>query len=184
MTPIELTVTPHQDDHSLYRAGWADGDTLLSHIPEPWLDLMGFLIARRLLEQGYDVNRLLVVRLQGADYELMRAPLGAAAATAARQCRGSGEACGSRHIPKRDSGMTETLDHTVLDRWRLSPISFVEECLCDPETCEPFVLLDAERAFLEHAFKLDADGRLLYPEQIYSCPKKSRARPRSAPSAR
>ena len=35
------------------------------------------------------------------------------------------------------------------------------------------MLLDAERAFLEHAFKLDADGRLLYPEQIYSCPKKS-----------
>lgn len=49
--------------------------------------------------------------------------------------------------------MTETLDHTVLGRWRLSPISFVEECLCDPETSEPFVLLDAERAFLEHAFK-------------------------------
>ena len=81
MTPIELTVTPHQDDHSLYRAGWADGDTLLSHIPEPWLDLFGFLIARRLLEQGYDVNRLLIVRLQGADFDLMRAPLGAAAAT-------------------------------------------------------------------------------------------------------
>ena len=59
----------------------AYGDTLLSHIPEPWLDLMGFLIARRLLEQGYNVNRLLVVRLQGADFDLMRAPLGAAAAT-------------------------------------------------------------------------------------------------------
>ncbi len=74
MTPIELTAMPHSDDHSLYRACWADGDVLLSHIPEPWLDLMGFLIARRLLEQGYDVNRLLVVRLLGADYELMRAP--------------------------------------------------------------------------------------------------------------
>ena len=81
MTPMELTVTPHQDDHSLYRACWADGDMLLSYIPEPWLDLIGFLIARRLLEQGYDVNRLLVVRLQGADYVLMRALLGAAAAT-------------------------------------------------------------------------------------------------------
>ena len=81
MTPIELTVTPHQDDHYLYRADWADGDVLLSHIPQPWLDLFGFLIARRLLEQGYDVNRLLVVRLQGADYLLLHAPLGAAAAT-------------------------------------------------------------------------------------------------------
>ena len=34
-------------------------------------------------------------------------------------------------------------------------------------------MLDAERRFLEHAFKLTPDGRLLYPEQIYSCPKKS-----------
>ena len=80
--------------------------------------------------------------------------------------------------------MTETLDHTVLGRWRLSPISFVEECLCDPETSEPFVLLDAERAFLEHAFKLDADGRLLYPEQIYRCPQEKSGRPRSEPFAR
>lgn len=80
MTPIELTVTPHPDDHSLYRACWSDGDTQLTHIPEPWLDLIGFLVARRLLEQGDDVNRLLVVRLQGADFELMRALLGAAAA--------------------------------------------------------------------------------------------------------
>ena len=61
----------------------------------------------------------------------------------------------------------------VLERWRSDPISFVEQCLCDPETKCAFVLLPAERAFLEHAFKLDADGRLLYPEQIYSCPKKS-----------
>lgn len=81
MTTIELMVTPHPDDHSLYRACWSDGDTQLTHIPEPWLDLIGFLVARGLLSQGYDVNRLLVVRLQGADFELMRAPLGAAAAT-------------------------------------------------------------------------------------------------------
>ena len=80
MTPIELTVTPNQESHSLYRACWTDGDTLLSHIPEQWLDLMGFLIARGLLSQGYNVNRLLVARLQGADFELMRALLGAAAA--------------------------------------------------------------------------------------------------------
>ena len=35
------------------------------------------------------------------------------------------------------------------------------------------MLLDAERRFLQYAFATDANGRLLYPEQIYSCPKKS-----------
>jgi hypothetical protein len=78
--PIELTVAPHPDDSLLYRACWADGQMLLSHIPEPWLDLIGFMLARRLLEQGYNVERLLIVHLHGADYELMRGPLGAAAA--------------------------------------------------------------------------------------------------------
>ena len=36
--------------------------------------------ARFLLSQGYNSQRLLIVRLQGADYEQLRAPLGAAAA--------------------------------------------------------------------------------------------------------
>ena len=53
------------------------------------------------------------------------------------------------------------------------PIDFVQSVLHDPETKKPFKLLPAERAFLEHAFKLDDSGRLFYPEQIYSCPKKS-----------
>jgi phage terminase large subunit-like protein len=66
-----------------------------------------------------------------------------------------------------------SFDHTSLARWRQQPISFIEGVLNDPETKKPFVLLDAERRFLEHAFKLDDDGRLLYPEQVYSCPKKS-----------
>ena len=61
----------------------------------------------------------------------------------------------------------------MLTRWRSNPISFIETVLYDPETKKPFKLLPAERAFLEHAFKRDDDGRLLYPEQIYSCPKKS-----------
>ena len=61
----------------------------------------------------------------------------------------------------------------MLARWRSNPISFIETVLYDPETKKPFKLLPAERAFLEHAFKRDDDGRLLYPEQIYSCPKKS-----------
>ncbi len=58
-------------------------------------------------------------------------------------------------------------------RWRRDPIRFIEETLVDPESGQPFHLLDAERAFLQHAFQTDASGRLLYPEQIYSCPKKS-----------
>ena len=53
------------------------------------------------------------------------------------------------------------------------PIAFIETVLCDPETGEPFVLLDAERNFLRLAFNLDERGRLLYPELLYSCPKKS-----------
>ena len=61
----------------------------------------------------------------------------------------------------------------MLDRWRSNPISFIETVLYDPETKRPFKLLPAERAFLEHAFKLDDSGHLLYPEQLYSCPKKS-----------
>jgi phage terminase large subunit-like protein len=68
--------------------------------------------------------------------------------------------------------MTEIGPESVA-RWRQTPISFVEDVLHDPETNAPFVLLDAERAFMAHAFALDADGRLRYPEQCYSAPKKS-----------
>jgi hypothetical protein len=81
LNPIELTVLPHPDDDRLYRAVWGDGESALSHIPECWLDLFGFLLARRLLEWGYNPERELIVYLAGADYLLMQAPLGAAAAT-------------------------------------------------------------------------------------------------------
>jgi hypothetical protein len=79
------------------------------------------------------------------------------------------------HAFDRARNMTDTaaLDSTGLSRWRDNPISFIEEILYDPETGRPFVLLDAERAFMRHAFRLDDNGRLLYPEQVYSCPKKS-----------
>jgi phage terminase large subunit-like protein len=53
------------------------------------------------------------------------------------------------------------------------PTTFIEEQLVDPETGAPFHLLPAERAFLAHAFKRGDDGRLLYPEQCFSAPKKS-----------
>jgi hypothetical protein len=69
--------------------------------------------------------------------------------------------------------MTAALNDSALERWRRSPINFIETVLHDPEAKRPFVLLPAERAFLQHAFKLDDSDRLLYPEQLYSCPKKS-----------
>jgi hypothetical protein len=69
--------------------------------------------------------------------------------------------------------MTAALDRKALKRYRADPAAFIEEVLHDPETGQPFVLLDAERAFLEHAFKTNSNGRLLYPEQVYACPKKS-----------
>ena len=52
------------------------------------------------------------------------------------------------------------------------PIAFCER-LVDPETGRPFVLTAAERLFLQYAFMLTADGRLLFPELLWSAPKKS-----------
>ena len=69
--------------------------------------------------------------------------------------------------------MGKALDKSALEHWRRDPTSFIEQVLFDPETGEPFRLLPAERTFLEHAFKTNEQGRLLYPEQVYSCPKKS-----------
>jgi phage terminase large subunit-like protein len=59
------------------------------------------------------------------------------------------------------------------DRWRTDPAAFVEDILRDPETGERFVLNWSQRRFLEHAVNRDAQGRLLYPELVYSAPKKS-----------
>src|SRR5262245_37325382 len=69
--------------------------------------------------------------------------------------------------------MAERIDAATVERWRAAPWEFVEEALADPEVGTAYRLLPSERAFMEHAFKLDADGRLLYPEQLYACPKKS-----------
>jgi phage terminase large subunit-like protein len=65
------------------------------------------------------------------------------------------------------------INQKTLDGWRAKPSLFIEEVLYDPETGEPFKLLPAERTFLAHAFQLNAVGKLLYPEQVYACPKKS-----------
>jgi terminase large subunit-like protein len=66
-----------------------------------------------------------------------------------------------------------SVERTNLTRYRANPALFIEEVLINPETGRPFVLFKAEKKFLKHAFKRGRNGRLLYPEQIYSCPKKS-----------
>jgi hypothetical protein len=69
--------------------------------------------------------------------------------------------------------MSEILEASAIEHWRRVPTEFIAEVLRDPETREPFVLLDAESCFIDHAFRTDDDGRLLYPEWAYSAPKKS-----------
>jgi phage terminase large subunit-like protein len=71
--------------------------------------------------------------------------------------------------------MTAELTASALARWRAEPISFIETVLVNPEIGRPFELLPAERAFLAYAFQLDdsGSGKLKFPEQLYSCPKKS-----------
>jgi phage terminase large subunit-like protein len=66
-----------------------------------------------------------------------------------------------------------TITTSTLERWRSAPLDFIQTVLHDPETGRPFVLLPAERSFLQEAFKLDDTGRLIYREWLYSCPKKS-----------
>jgi hypothetical protein len=65
------------------------------------------------------------------------------------------------------------VDPTHLKRYHDDPVAFIDECLINPETGKPFVLLDAEIAFLRLAFRLGPNGRLLHSELIYSAIKKS-----------
>ena len=60
-----------------------------------------------------------------------------------------------------------------VQRWRGSAARFIEDVLRDPETGEPFRLTGAERRFLNRAFARTTDGRLKYPELLFSAPKKS-----------
>ena len=66
-----------------------------------------------------------------------------------------------------------SLDATTIVRWRADPLRFIEHVLCDPESGSPFVLSDAERAFLERAFTLNESGKLNYPELVFGAIKKS-----------
>lgn len=76
-------------------------------------------------------------------------------------------------INKTTDTSAVVLNARSLAYWRAHPIEFIETVLFDPATGRPFVLLPAERTFLEHAFQIGPDGKLLYSEQVYSCPKKS-----------
>jgi hypothetical protein len=67
----------------------------------------------------------------------------------------------------------DVFDDAALASWKVSPISFIETVLRDPETRKPFVLSDAERRFLTLAFALDDNGRLKYPELVFGAIKKS-----------
>src|SRR5918994_3183773 len=55
----------------------------------------------------------------------------------------------------------------------IGPVEFIERVLVNPEDGQAFTLTEAERVFLKHAFLEDEDGRLAYPELLFSAPKKS-----------
>jgi hypothetical protein len=65
------------------------------------------------------------------------------------------------------------LDRKTLQRYRSDPVAFINEVLRDPETGKPYTLLPAELEFLKHALNTRPDGRMLYPQLLYCCPKKS-----------
>src|SRR5476651_1107905 len=54
-----------------------------------------------------------------------------------------------------------------------TPAAWIEQTLVNPETGKPFVLTKAQRRFLHYAFARTPSGRLLYPELVFSAPKKS-----------
>lgn len=59
--PIELIVRPAKNE--TYGAYWSDGEVLAYDVTEVMPDLMPWLLARKLLMQGYDTERLLAVCL-------------------------------------------------------------------------------------------------------------------------
>ncbi|MFZ2082197.1 MAG: hypothetical protein WAV38_37200 [Xanthobacteraceae bacterium] len=91
MTPIEMNVEPQNEyqyrvryDGWHYREPRDDGSDkiFLANIPQSWLDTVGFMVARKLIDEGgYDVGRELIIKLQGADRDLAHAPLAVLAAT-------------------------------------------------------------------------------------------------------
>ena len=70
-------------------------------------------------------------------------------------------------------GAIQHIEDVSIDYWRANPWTFIERCLVNYKTGELFVLLPAERLFMQHMFQFGADGRLKYPTLIYSAIKKS-----------
>jgi phage terminase large subunit-like protein len=58
-------------------------------------------------------------------------------------------------------------------KWRRDPVAFITEVLVDPETGKPFQLYPDQEQFLPEALTPTAEGRLPYPELVYSAPKKA-----------
>ena len=91
MTPIEMQVEEQNEHHYRvrydawhYREPRDDGSDkiFLAISRSSWLDIVAFMLARKLVDEGgYDLDRELIVKLQGSDRELAHAPLGIAAAT-------------------------------------------------------------------------------------------------------
>ena len=58
-------------------------------------------------------------------------------------------------------------------RWRRDPVTFIREVLVNPETGQPFELYPVQEHFLREGLTLTENGRLPYPELVFSGPKKS-----------
>jgi hypothetical protein len=61
----------------------------------------------------------------------------------------------------------------AIARWKKDPVAFVREVLINPETGKPFELYPEEERFIRKAFRVAPDGRLPFPEVLFSAPKKS-----------
>ena len=79
---LSLVIEQHYDDDTQYVARWAsNGDPVVSYVPEAMWDLIGYMAARRLMEEGHNPEKRIRVRLAGADFTMMDCTLGQAAAT-------------------------------------------------------------------------------------------------------
>jgi hypothetical protein len=77
---LVLTVEQHYDDEDQLCARFDDGSPLISFIPAGMLNLIGFMIGVRLLEDGHDPAKRIRVRLAGSDHDLLNSTIGVAAA--------------------------------------------------------------------------------------------------------
>jgi phage terminase large subunit-like protein len=79
----------------------------------------------------------------------------------------------TRRLPKPALVGAAAITEADIKRWRRDGGAWIEECLVDPETGKPYVLNRSQRRFLAKALEPRPDGKLRYPELVYSAPKKS-----------